>query len=172
MSLPLLVLVINHIAFDGQQWLIEYTLTSRYSRALFLVQDQNQPFVRIGAEGALLEIWLGIPPRSDREKNKLINALILPQFFELPPGATLNKRTILTSPLKESGYWLEPSEQASITFEGKTEIHAQLVQGFGISRLEHQNIRSINGLYSWQLTARSQIVVLTLPPVNPSIPTR
>lgn len=162
MSLSLLNVKITECTFDGKECLIDYSLTSLTSTSLFLVQDQDIPFLRITPDKMLLEIWLGIPPQTEIEKNLLINALILPDTFELAPNTIINKTTSLEYPFKKSGYWLERSEETVIPLKNKTRIKAKVIQGFGTSKIGPQKVRSIHELYTWQLTTQSQVVEFQL----------
>jgi hypothetical protein len=166
MSLILLSVVINGCTFVENKWVVNYTLTSLSSNSIFLVQDRHQPFLRMVPDETLLEIWLGIPPQTEAEKNQLMNALILPETFEFTPGSSINRTAVINYPLKESGYWLEQSKETTIPLKGKTEIKAQIIQGFGIIEMAHQRIRNIDALYAWQMTARSQVVVFKFPSVH------
>ena len=156
----MLSVVINQSVFNENHWLVNYTLISSYSTTLYIVQDQYQPYLRVSPDGSMLEIWLGIPPQNEIEKNRLINALVIPKTFELLPGYSINKTVSINFPLKESGYWLEKSEETIIPVKNTTEINAQINQGFGINNTGHWNIRNIDELYAWQIMAHSQTFVL------------
>ncbi len=164
MSSSLLNVLATEVKSDERGWFINYSLTSMSSSPLFLVQHQNLPFLRMTPDETMIEVWFGIPPRTETEENQLINSLILPSTFDLPPGSSVNSTAHVKYPPKESGYWLEKSEETIIPLRNKVEIKAKIIQGFGVSKPEHQRVRNINELFAWQLTARSQMIVLKIPP--------
>ncbi len=152
---------INKSTFSNNQWLVDYSLTSLSSTSLFIIQDKCLPFLR--ARSDKIQIWLGIPPQTEIEKNRRINALILPDTIELLPKTTIKKTITVNFPFKESGYWLEEDEETKIKLVNKKNIKAQLIQGFGTEKIDHQKVRNIHELYTWQSTIRSQIIELELP---------
>jgi hypothetical protein len=167
MSMPLIEVRINDYALSGREWRINYTVTSKSTTPVFLVQDQRLPFLRMSADNTTIAVWLGIPPQSEAELNRLVNALILPGPLELAPGEITRRTTFVKWPVKQSGYWLEEGEEIAIPLTGKADVNVLIIQGFGLNALDPQRVRSIDQLFAWQLTAQSQVVTFTLPPATP-----
>lgn len=160
MAAPDLEIRVNHYESSAKELKVEYSVISKSRETLFLVADPRLPFLRLAADTGSLEIWLGVPPRTVVEQNRLVNALVLPSTEALPPGAVLNKTLVATFPLKLSGYWLEESEQTPLPLGATTEITALLVQGYGVRDLGPQRVRNIEQLFAWQLIQRSHSFTL------------
>jgi hypothetical protein len=167
MAIPMLEVQIKNYEVGEKEWRVHYKVTSRSTDPLFLVQHQRLPFLRLASTGTMLEIWMGVPPLSEIEQNRDINSLILPGTMELPPGDVVNETAIVKRPLKQSGYWLEESEEIAIPLEKQAEMKALIIQGFGLSALDPRRVRSIDQLFAWQSTARSQVITVKLPPSAP-----
>jgi hypothetical protein len=155
---------VNHYESSVKEFKVDYSVISKSRETLFLVADPRLPFLRLTTDSGSVEIWVGVPPRTTAEQNRLVNMLVLPSTEALPPGSILNKTVVAKFPLKLSGYWLEDSEETPLPLDGHREITAILIQGYGLSALDPRQIRSIQQLFTWQLTERSHPFTLTLPP--------
>lgn len=155
---------IDRLEAAAQGWRISYSLRSRSASPIYLVQDDRFPFIRFKSGTGLVEVWLGIPPRSEAESNIDFNALVLPKTVELQPGATTSASVSLKWPLKLSGYWLDESDGPTLPVDPDEGFPAVLVVGFGTEPLDGRRIRSIENLYGWQITVGSEPVTLKRPP--------
>ncbi len=163
MANPLLEINVDHYDFTGQGWRIDYSLTSRSSTPLFLVEDPDFPFIRFRADPELLEVWLGVPPRSAAETNLDINALILPSVTQIDPGSTQRESVDVKWPLTVSGYWLTESDGPVLPLDPYRGFSAVVVKGFGTGPMDPLHIRSIEDLFAWQTTVRSGAIILKAP---------
>jgi hypothetical protein len=164
MPAPRVEIRVNHYESSAKELKVDYSVISKAHETLFLVAGPRLPFLRLTADNGAVEIWVGVPPRTVAEQNRLVNMLLLPSTEALPPGAVLNKSVVAKFPLKLSGYWLEESEQTPLPLNGGREITAVLVQGYGLSALDPRQVRSIEQLFAWQLTERSHPFTFTVQP--------
>lgn len=161
---PQIEIRVNHVDSSAKELRVDYSVVSKSRETVFLVADPRLPFLRLTADTGLVEVWVGVPPRTEVEQNRLVNLLVLPKTEALTPGAVISKTVVARFPLKLSGYWLEESEQTLLPLGGTREITAVLVQGYGLSPADPQRLRSIEQLFEWQLTERSHLFTVKLQP--------
>lgn len=164
MNAKLLDVSIESYHLSGDELRIAYTVASRHGDRLYLVHHDRLPIARLSNDQKQIEIWMGVPPQSELELSRFINLLQLPGTLVLQPGVTIKQNINIELPLKQGGYWTEESENSLIPVKEGSNSRFIVVQGYGVSELNHKSVRSIKNLYEWQMIAQSQAISMILPP--------